>query len=428
MLPWVHRFSELGKEAAASVKVSKAWFDGTMAYAPYVEMRDCEPYMVFRAHQGQVDSMALVVMPGTNQRVLFTGGDRRVLASDIDKGEVITLITRDSGEIPLLFEQEFKLITASSNGSIRMFDLSHVLDRTKLSRTVWEHSRFIRGMLMAEPSEGYCKLHGVENHVCEFYTASEDRRIIVWDQQSSNPIRSIESKTIRHHSFISLGQTRRHLIAGTSDASLFVFSKLDECERSDVHACSTPGAKKVGCLQVALRLPNSIQTSSGAPPMVLSILTCRTDKNYVYGDIDDYDPDNPHEGKDPNYANMRLYAGDITGQLTVWAVPEFYGLDYLPVLTKKMHDGPISVIERTTNHVVTLGDDGIIILLDISSLWKVRKMDLLAAAAHRGFSESPRVKRKLKSIEIHHDADGSGTMIVGTSFGDVYVMSLGYTV
>ena len=173
VMPWVLRYSELGKEAPTCVVVCKAFRDGTLAYQPYVEMRDCTPTMVYRVHQGQVDSMTLVVMPGTEQRVLFTGGDRRVMASDIDKGEVITQVTRDSGEIPLLFEQEFRLITASSNGSIRFFALSHVLSRTKLTRTVWEHSRNIRGMLMAEPSVGYCRAHGIENHVCEFYTASE---------------------------------------------------------------------------------------------------------------------------------------------------------------------------------------------------------------------------------------------------------------
>ena len=424
LLPWVHRFCELGKESAAMVKVSKAWYDGTVSYAPYVEMRDCVPIMSYRVHQGQVDSMALVIMPGTNQRVLFTGGDRRVMSSDIDKGEIITLITRDSGEIPLLFETEFKLITASSNGSIRMFDLSHVLSRTKLTRTVWEHSRYIRGMLMAEPSEGYCRAHGIENHVCEFYTASEDRRIIMWDQQSSNPIRSIENKTIRHHSFISLGQTRRHLIAGTSDASIFVFAKHDECERNDLHACSTPGSKKIGCLQVALRLPGSIRTTSGMPATVVCLEATRTDPDYDYGTIEDYDPDDPLS-KDPNYANMRLYAGDVTGQMTVWAVPEFYGIDYRPILTRKLHDGSLNKITTTRSHLVTLGDDGVCMIMALQSMVKVRKVDVHLEAMRQGFTASERVKRKLKCVTIHYDSDGSGTMIIGTSFGDVYVFPLG---
>ena len=44
---------------------------------------------------------------------------------------------------------------------------------------------------------------------------------------------------------------------------------------------------------------------------------------------------------------MRLYAGDNTGQLTIWCVPEFFGIDYRPILTKKLHQLPINVITNT---------------------------------------------------------------------------------
>jgi WD40 repeat protein len=421
-LPLVLQFSELGKECPSTIKVCRAWRDGTEAFQPYLDMRNCVPYLNYRPHGGQVDAMTLVVMPGTEQRVLFTGGDRRILASDIDTGETLALITRDSGEIPLLFEKDFQLVTASSNGSIRMFTLSHVLSRTKLVKTVWEHSRSIRGMLLASPSIGHCKAHGIENHVCEFYTAAEDRRIIVWDQQDNIPLRTIESKTIRHASYVSLGQTSRHLIAGTSDASLFVFSKYDVCERDDVHGCSTEGSKKRGCLQVALRIPPHIQTTSGAPPLIVSLLCCHTDPDFKYP-VD-------HEAESHeliNFANLRLYAGDSTGQLTVWSIPEFVGIDYRPFKTRKLHVGCINAIANTKRNLITLGDDGIANLVDLPSLLLVKRIRLVEMSGYAGclLADSERVKRKIKSIFIHYDEIHGNLLILGTSYGDIFVLPMG---
>ena len=98
----------------------------------------------------QVDALNLVIM-ATGQRVVFTGGDRRIIASDIDSGEIICTITRDSGEIPLLYELDEKIISASSNGSMRIFSINHTLSRTKVIKTTWEHSRCIRGLLFSDP-------------------------------------------------------------------------------------------------------------------------------------------------------------------------------------------------------------------------------------------------------------------------------------
>jgi WD40 repeat protein len=429
VIPLVLPYCELGKSASAASKVCQSWNIGVMTYLPYVEMRNCIPWQNYRPHKGQVDAIAFVIMPASEQRVLFSGGDRRILASDVDTGETIAQITRDSGEIPLLFETDGQIICASSNGSMRVFSISHVLERTKLQRTMWEHSRCIRGLLMSEPSRGYCKAHGIENHVCEFYTACEDRRIIVWDQQSYNPIRMIESKSIRHHSYISLAQTERHLIAGTSDASIFVFSKKNHCERDDVHACSTPGfhTKKTGCLQVALRLPPSIKTESGAPALVCGMKICWTDPNYSYPAYD-YETLGPGEPGDPNYANMRLYVGDSTGQLTIWTVPEFFGIDYRPVKTNKLHTGTINQIVNTSRHLITLGNDGLLCFIDLKSLIVVRKMDVLKEAVANGVGIAARVNRKLKSAVVREDKERGGELLIGTSLGDVFIIHIGTTV
>ena len=167
-------------------------------------------------------------------------------------------------------------------------------------------------------------------------------------------------------------------------------------------------------------------TTTGAPPAVISLHVGRVRDDYVYPSTEDFNPDDP-DSVDPNYANVRLFAGDITGQLTVWSVPEFVGIDYRPILTRPMHHGPLNVIQETNAHIVTLGDDGFVNILAKASLIRVKHMDLHKAALAQGFTEAERVLRKLKSIEIHYDSGGSGTMIVGTSFGDVYVLPLGFT-
>lgn len=427
-LPFIHRFSHLGKDCPPASKCNKAWYEGTVGYLPYKELRDCTPYFSYRPHKGQVDALNLVIM-ATGQRVVFTGGDRRIIASDIDSGEIICTITRDSGEIPVLYELEEKLISASSNGSMRIFSINHVLSRTKVIKTTWEHSRCIRGLLFSDPvGEGvFCKNHGIENHICEYYTVSEDRKIIVWDQSTSNPIRAFESKALRHHTFTSLSQTTRHLIVGTTDASIFIFTKHNHCERDDVHGCSTPNSKKYGCLQVALRLPPQIVSVANLPPEVISLCTCKTDVNYVYPDYDyNYLPVGGED--DPNYKNLRLYAGDNTGQLTVWTVPEFYGIDYRPVMTKKIHDGPVNKITNTNNYLVTLGDDGIILFFLLESMTKMKSLDVLKWAIKAGVAEAPHVKRKIKSVEIEHDEENGGTMVIGTSYGDLFMLYTGFTI
>ena len=41
--------------------------------------------------------------------------------------------------------------------------------------TMWEHSRAVAHVVCGLRSEGICAMHGIDNHVCTIYTASEDR-------------------------------------------------------------------------------------------------------------------------------------------------------------------------------------------------------------------------------------------------------------
>lgn len=56
---------------------------------------------------------------------IYSSGDKRVMVSDMESGEVLSTITRDSGNICFLFEREAELFCCSSNGSIRTYTLTH---------------------------------------------------------------------------------------------------------------------------------------------------------------------------------------------------------------------------------------------------------------------------------------------------------------
>jgi hypothetical protein len=67
----------------------------------------------------QVDSVAIC------GNKLYTGGDKRVLCSDFSLGEVLSTITRDSGDISFLFVNGAEIFCCSTNGSIRTYILTH---------------------------------------------------------------------------------------------------------------------------------------------------------------------------------------------------------------------------------------------------------------------------------------------------------------
>lgn len=220
------------------------------------------------------------------------------------------------------------------------------------------------------------------------------------------PLRTIQNRVIRTSSFQCMTQSWKHLIAGTSTATIFIFTKTNECKRpaSDIHACSTPGADKLGCLQKILKLPPYNKTDSGNLPCVTSVLCTG-----------------------PYYVLSHLYAGDSTGQLCVWEVP-FDGIDYRPIVNLKAHKGAINALGTTFKHLLSCGDDGILLFVDLESCNIVRRMDLLGEAVKRGLAPRPDVIRRLKSIFIREDADEGGTVAVGTSYGDIFLVSIGTNV
>lgn len=63
---------------------------------------------------------------------VYSGGDKRIMVSDVYSGAVLHQVTRDTGTIPLLDRFENSLICCSASGAIRFFGLSFNVKRIKL--------------------------------------------------------------------------------------------------------------------------------------------------------------------------------------------------------------------------------------------------------------------------------------------------------
>jgi len=212
--------------------------------------------------------------------------------------------------------------------------------------------------------------------------------------------RGVTPTSLRRQTLTCIAQSGRHLFAGSSQATISVFTMFDECERDDVHACSTPGASKLYCLQITLKLPPLLM-SSGMPPAVTA-LQC---SGY-------------------SYSFTHLWAADSTGQLTVWFVPE-YGLEFQPAKTWKAHAGSINAMASTWKHMITVGDDGMLLVYELDTLALIRRLDVQEWCIYRNLLTRPDIPRRLKCLSIQEDQQEGGMMAVGTNYGDVIVMSIG---
>lgn len=376
-----------------TVPMSNSTFEkAAMSHSPYVDMRNLVPWNWYRPHHTQIDS---ILLDGIKA---YSGGDKRILCSDTHSGETLALITRDSGILAVLEGKDGDIYASSSNGSTRSYPMNHDPTRIKLNKTYWDHSRKVNTVMFGLPSEGPCLLHGILNHVCFMYTCSEDRYVKVWSMDKHKIVASVTSPQLRRLSIQCMSQSERHLFCGTSGSTICVFSKFNECERDDVHSCSTPNANKSYCLQVTLKLPPKY-TPSGHLSMVSAI--CCTG---------------------PNYALTHLWAGDTTGQCTVWFVPE-NGLEFVPAKTWRAHEGAVRDMRSTWKHMLTISDDGCLMVHELGSLERQRSLNFNEWCTE--IMARPEIPRKLKCMSIVEDYEEGGNMLVGTSYGDVFVISIG---
>ena len=195
-------------------------------------------------------------------------------------------------------------------------------------------------------------------------------------------------------------QSPRHLYVGTTNSKILIFSKYNICERDDLHHCNIPNVNKTYCLQVTLKLPAKLMMS-GNLAEVTDILCCG-----------------------PNYDYSMLWSGDTLGKLSLWSVPTV-GINYKPLKSWFAHTAAVRQLGNTWRNLISIGDDGLLLIHDLISLQRMRRMDLTEWAVYRNLILRPDITRKLKSLAIHEDFENGGTMIVGTSYGEIVVMNIG---
>jgi hypothetical protein len=170
-----------------------------------------------------------------------------------------------------------------------------------------------------------------------------------------------------------------------------------------VHSCNIRGNDQAYCLQLSLKLP-PIQMPSGAPTAVTGLIC-----------------------SDTFYPYSHLWAGDSSGQLTVWHVPQ-EGLGFMPAHTVKAHNAAISNLVCTQKHAISISDDGYIIFFDLISFDRVRSLDIMEWSSYRGLLGRPDINRKLKCISLEENQTSGGNMAIGTSYGDIIMLPLGTTI
>lgn len=170
-----------------------------------------------------------------------------------------------------------------------------------------------------------------------------------------------------------------------------------------MHGCNIKGHDQSYCLQLSLKLP-PVQMSSGAPASVTGLICTNT---YV--------------------PFSHLWAGDSSGQLTVWHVPEI-GLGFMPAFTVKAHEGAINNLVHTQRHAISISDDGYIVFYDLFNFDRVRTMDIMEWSIYAGILQRPDVHRKIKSAHLEENAYSGGSLVLGTNYGDIIMLSLGTTV
>lgn len=206
-----------------------------------------------------------------------------------------------------------------------------------------------------------------------------------------------------------------------------VFALQNVCERDDVHNClaaveETPNhIDDIGivrdkkeividrsfCLQITLKLPFiQNENEDGNTPSVTTILC----SGY-------------------NYEQTHLFSGDTSGRLTIWKIPDI-GLDFQPIKTWRPHKKSLSDMKATYKHLITIGGDGIIVFHDLISLVKVRTINFLEWIIHKQLitDGSELIPRGLTCMYLEEDFENGGTLVLGTSYGELSVIGIGINV
>lgn len=206
-------------------------------------------------------------------------------------------------------------------------------------------------------------MHGVVNHVCLLYTASDDRQILIWDSVTRKRLGKIEPPNKQCGTMRSMTLSDRHLFVGASNGLIYIYPFEKTCERPDRHECSLATGPKRFCLQHQMR--------HGTKP-----ITCLKigGKHHVMD---------------------KLFSGSLDGTIAVFQLePEGYEFECIAIFDQ--HKAAITSIDCSWSHLYTGSDD------DTIRVWC-----LTTYAIQRVLHTGTRVKC-LYVDEAHEDEEVSG--------------------
>ena len=132
-----------------------------------------------------------------------------------------------------------------------------------------------------------------------------------------------------------------------------------------------------------------------------------------------------------NHGFDYVWAGDSVGQVSIWDNPVHGGLLFHARTYWRAHNSAINDMVATYKHVLTASDDGYVIIHDIIKFSCIRAIHMSTWCLDKQLLNNPHIPRKLKCIQVTEDPHGTrggGTMLVGTSYGEVLVSAIGTTI
>jgi hypothetical protein len=100
-----------------------------------------------------------------------------------------------------------------------------------------------------------------------------------------------------------------------------------------------------------------------------------------------------------------LWSADNAGYLTVWYLPGLVGIEFTPVRSWKAHIGSINGMVKTNLHVITIGDDGYVVITTLNKFSKIKRLNINTFCVERNIyiGDDSYILRKLKCLAVTTD-------------------------
>ncbi len=85
-------------------------------------------------------------------------------------------------------------------------------------------------------------------------------------------------------------------------------------------------------------------------------------------------------------------------------------------------------MRATFRHMISVSDDGVLLVTDLSNFLKIRSINILEWCNYRQLLPIPTLYRRIKCIDVVENAHEGGTIAIGTNYGEIIVMAIGTSV